>query len=128
MAPDTGTPRPCSPQTPESWMVVNRPGRSTVAQCRPAGRPGGTRSPSRAFESALARLNVTVSPGAKRAGGVFPESNTGSRARPTICQPPGVDEGYTPVCLPAIPTEPAGTCRRGDARRGDAIDGSTSPR
>ena len=42
-----------------------------------------------------------------------------------ICQPPGESRGYTPVCRPAIPTEPAGTFTRGVASLGAAILGST---
>ena len=40
----------------------------------------------------------------------------------------GLSAGYTPVCDPAIPTEPAGTRSRGVARRGAAIRGSTVPK
>ena len=46
---------------------------------------------------------------------------------PISCQPPGLSTGYTPVCNPAMPTEPAGTRSRGTRWRGAAIDGSTRP-
>ena len=35
-----------------------------------------------------------------------------------VYQPPGEALGYIPVCKPAIATEPAGTCVRGEGRRG----------
>ena len=40
-----------------------------------------------------------------------------------ICQPPGLSNGYTPVCGPAMPTEPAGDprARRLAPRHGDAL-------
>ena len=50
-----------------------------------------------------------------------------SSVRPISCQPPGLSTGYTPVCTPAMPTEPAGTRSRGTRCRGAAIDGSTRP-
>ena len=48
--------------------------------------------------------------------------------RPINCHPPGVWIGYTPVCWPAIPTEPAGTCGRGVARRGVKMRCDSPPR
>ena len=47
---------------------------------------------------------------------------TGKAMRPML------SAGYTPVCAPAIPTDPAGTRVLGTARRGAAIAGSSMPR
>src|SRR3954464_11425909 len=107
-------------------MVVNNPGRRTVRHASPESRTGPV-SLAGVLASAVAGTKTTVSPAANRAGGDTAGSNTGSSARPMICQPPGEAAGYTPVCRPAIPTDPQGTDRRGDARRGMAIDRSTRP-
>ena len=48
--------------------------------------------------------------------------------RPTSLHPPGVEIGYTPVWLPAIPTLPAGTLRRGAVKRGVTSASGNSPR
>ncbi len=55
-------------------------------------------------------------------------SNRTIGVRPMMRHPPGPVRGYTPVCDPAMPTDPAGTRNRGTSRRDAAIEGSTSPR
>src|SRR5580692_150828 len=72
--------------------------------------------------------NRTRSPAAKTAGGFRIGSNNPTDVRPMRCHPPGIAYGYTPVCAPAIATDPAGTRALGSVRRGTTRAGSSSPR
>src|SRR5689334_13097815 len=74
-----------------------------------------------------AGTNRTRSPAASKLGCARFASNITVIVRPINCHPPGLSTGYTPVCKPAMPTEPAGTFSRGTRCRGAAIDGSTRP-
>lgn len=82
----------------------------------------------RLYSSAVIRTNFTVSPALKRLGGCSSGLKRRSGVLPISCQPPGVDIGYTPVCIPAIPTEPAGMDGLGDAFLGALIRSDIPPK
>ena len=75
------------------------------------------------------RTKRTRSPAAKTAGGSRIGSNRpADRVRPMRCHPPGIAYGYTPVCAPAIATDPAWTVALAPVRRGTTSAGSSSPK
>lgn len=69
-----------------------------------------------------------MSPACNRLGGLTSGKNSLVGVCPINCHPPYVDIGYTPVCIPAIPTAPVGMVILGEDRLGVAIFSDSPPR
>jgi hypothetical protein len=72
--------------------------------------------------------NCIASPACAKQGMRLVASKKHTGLLPIICQPPGLWDGYTPVCLPPIATAPGSIFNRGVGFLGKAKPSSKPPK